>query len=135
MIQSLYQTEGLTIQHDTTQGWLLTIWEGVQSEQSVQGGCTQILQRVRSTGSTQILHDGSQDYDGWNGIVQWISHNFFPQLTESGITSIAWVVPHNLRARAAMDKLIAQVASPEITTFNDIELAHAWLCKHRRAAC
>jgi hypothetical protein len=118
---------GFTITHDTTHNWLYLTWQGVHSEAESRACCLLILDQVHLTGSTKILNDASLDQDGWGKLVCWIADDFFRALADSGVAAIAWVVPHDLKARIDTEKVLRQYQQPTIDAFTDTEAAYAWL--------
>ena len=134
-MQTLFEDADLTIAYDADRDWLYTAWRGGRSHEASLRYCRLLLEKIRATGSTYLLNDGSQDLDGWGEMTRWLGQNYFHKLASSGVSTVAWVLPRNLRARADVAQVMAQASTkwPEVDTFTDVEAAYAWLL--RTSAC
>lgn len=134
-MQTLFEDSDLTITYDHDHDWLLTAWRGTRTADASVAYCQLLLEKVRSTRSTCVLNDSSQDLDGWGEMTRWLGQNFFHTLTSSGVSAVAWVLPRNLRARADVNQVMTQAGAdwPTVDTFADVESAYEWLL--RIAAC
>lgn len=134
-MQTLFENSDLTITYDQDHDWLLTAWRGKRTPEASQHYCQLLLEKIRGTRSTCVLNDSSQDQDGWGEMTRWLGQNFFQKLTTSGVSAVAWVLPHNLRARADVHQVMSQAGTnwPTVDTFADVESAYAWLL--RAAPC
>ena len=126
-MKTLTDKPGLTIIHDPDHHWLHVIWRGSHNEAEGRAECLLILEKIRQTSCTKILNDASLDLDGWNELIRWIAKEFLLLLAEAGVTAIAWVLPHNLRARIDTNNVMDRQTRPLVDTFTDIEEAYAWL--------
>jgi hypothetical protein len=77
MTPILQATPGLTIEHDAPLHWLCLTWRGLHSSLAAQHYCAKVLAQVRATGSTKILNDATEDCDGWQEGVPWLTTDFF----------------------------------------------------------
>ncbi|WP_223649595.1 hypothetical protein [Hymenobacter psoromatis] len=130
-MQTLFEDSDLTITYDSDHDWLLTAWRGRRSPEASMHYCWLLLEKIRATGSTCVLNDSSQDLDGWSEVTRWLGQDFFLRLTSNGISAVAWVLPLDLRARADVNQVMAQVGTnwPAVDTFTDVEAAYAWLLR------
>ena len=130
-MQMLFEDSDLTITYDRDHEWLYTAWRGTRTAEASVAYCQLLLDKVRSTGSTCVLNDSSQDLDGWSEVTRWLGQDFFQKLTISGVSAVAWVLPQNLRARADVNQVMTQAGTdwPTVDTFTDVEAAYAWLLR------
>lgn len=133
-MQLLSDSYGLTVLHDAANRCLFLIWQGKHNGREKKACCLLILQQIHLTASHKLLVDSSQDLDGWTEAVQWLGHEYYDDLIAAGIEAIAWVLPHNLKARTDVDTLLltARPTSPTsgvpmVDSFHDLESAYFWL--------
>ncbi|WP_019946899.1 hypothetical protein [Hymenobacter aerophilus] len=126
-METLFETPRFVISYDPDNGWLHLLWQGYHSEAESMEYCLKVLEKVRLTGATRILNDGTLDQDGWGELARWIAHDFMRLQAEAGIAAVAWVLPKNLKARADVHKVLAEVKCPLVDTFVDVEAAYNWL--------
>jgi|GEM_PF-1928310 len=135
----LYEAPDFSVVHDQPNQWLYLSWQGEHSPATTRHRCDQVLSYVRQTGSALILNDSSQDLDSWGEVTGWVAHDFMSELAESGVLTIAWVLPENLRARTDSEAVVlmrrlANLTRPVLSTFADLESAHTWLLRQTRPA-
>ncbi|WP_157530731.1 hypothetical protein [Hymenobacter norwichensis] len=78
---------------------------------------------------SRLLCDSSLAYDGWDEIGQWVSTDYLPQLAETGITHIAWVVARDWAASGALLDIIQNSTVPYISVFTEGLDAYDWLAR------
>ena len=126
-MKTLTDTPGLTIAYDAAHHWLHLTWRGAHDEDTSKAACLLILEKIRLTASTKILNDATLDLDGWSELTRWIAQDYLLALADAGVSAIAWVVPHNLRARIDTHNVMARQTRPLVDTFSDAEAAYHWL--------
>ncbi|SET91908.1 hypothetical protein [Hymenobacter actinosclerus] len=126
-METLFESPRFVISYDEANGWLHLLWQGHHNETESKAYGQKIVEKVRLTGATRVLNDATLDQDGWGELTRWIALDFMGQLAEAGIVAAAWVLPENLKARADVLRVLAQVSCPLIDTFVDVEAAYNWL--------
>jgi len=67
-------------------------WHGFQDLKSIQRACGRLLQMVKTHKISKILADNTYVAGDWSEASEWVAGNFLPQLDESGIRQLAWIV-------------------------------------------
>lgn len=130
----LFEAPDFSIAHDEANSWLYIRWVGTHPGLSSLARCNLILEKAKQTRCSKILNDSGRDLDSWSEVIQWLTYDFFRQLCLAGVGVVAWVLPHNLRARADTNQVVTRLsqlktALPLVDTFADVEAAYAWLQK------
>ena len=138
-MQLLFDAPDFTLSYDAANGWLCAVWRGTRPTSASVAHCNLLAEKARLTGSTKVLNDGLQDLDSWGELAKWMAEDFSRALASSGIIALAWVLPHNLRARTDVAQVLARfnqqpASMPVVDTFFDIESACAWLSKTTAAS-
>jgi len=123
----LFDTSHLSISHECTSNLLLVEWRGVQSAADYVADCKLLLQYVVDTESHKMLCDSSEAFDGWDGIGDWVSMEYFPRLAKAGIRSVAWVNAEDWLTKATIMRIVHRTTRPRIGLFEDSVSAHTWL--------
>ena len=130
----LFDVPDFIISYDASHNWLYTVWRGTRPTSQTRDYCARVAAHAQLTGSNKVLNDSVLDLDGWGELTKWIAQDFFHTLFCSGVAAVAWVLPHDLRARTYTNEVIARLSQlrgdwPVVDTFADMEAAYAWLMK------
>lgn len=93
---------------------------------------TEILQQVHQLKCLKLLNDSSEDQDGWSELTTWLANSCFPELSQSGIQAVAWVLPKDVQAYRHTQQVLALTKVPLVDVFQDVDAAHEWLQKWPR---
>lgn len=133
MLTLLYASPTFSLSHDTTNGWLLAEWRGLNDPVSSLASCALIRQQVSACPCSKLLCDSSQAVDGWDEIGQWVSTHYFPRLAAAGIRVVAWVNADDWTTSALIERIVLDSTRPLIATFEEPVHAFDWLL--RQPAC
>ncbi len=126
-LRLLYETPHLRLSYDYFNEWLVADWTGNQDLESVQTGCLQMLEAVRSERCHKVLNDNTLVTSMWSDAAEWGGRVWFPAMAEAGLEYFAWVYSPNVYSRLSTDLTLQYTSQPIIATFDDMETAQAWL--------
>jgi hypothetical protein len=129
-MDSLYDTEPLTISFDSAHNWLYVEWRGDHNATSARRGGELVLHHLRNHPCRKMLNDNSQVTSAWQEGAEWVGAEFYQQLADQGIRHVAWVCPPDWGARKSMELAMQFVTRPVVILFDDLASAFAWL--HRQ---
>ncbi|OUJ67857.1 hypothetical protein [Hymenobacter crusticola] len=127
MVKTLHESPSFSLCHDSENNWLFAQWSGLQSKATSLAACAVILQHARHVSYLKLLCDSSQALDGWNGISEWVSTNYLPQLADTGIGVIAWINARDWQTNTVISDFIQHSEKPFIATFDEGATAYEWL--------
>lgn len=119
-----------SLSHDPVEACLYAHWWGPHNSRLTRLYYELILGHVRATQSKKLLNDGLSDKDGWHGLVDWLTNEYFIHLANEGIQAVAWVLPKNQQAFWDTFQVVKNLRQPAVDTFTDVEAAYYWL--HRQ---
>lgn len=132
MVLLLQTEDGFTLLHDPLHNLLYASWVGQKDAEVMRQNYTQILQQARRLKCLKLLNDSTEDQDGWSELTSWLANRCFPELAQSGIQAVAWVLPTDAQAYRHTQQVLALVKVPLVDVFHDVEAAHEWLQKWPR---
>ncbi|RZK33629.1 MAG: hypothetical protein EOO61_14985 [Hymenobacter sp.] len=132
MVLLLQTEDGFSLFHDPLHNWLHARWVGRKNAEVMRQNYTEILQQVHQLKCLKLLNDSSEDQDGWSELTTWLANNCFPELSQSGIQAVAWVLPKDVQAYRHTQQVLALTKVPLVDVFQDVDAAHEWLQKWPR---
>lgn len=104
-------------------------WIGAQTVESVQDGCMQMLDFMKTHKTYKILNDNVQVIGEWNHAAAWVGSKWFPMMLEAGMQKFAWVqsVHRTARLSTEMSLVWTNTNLIPVRAFNDSGSAIAWL--------
>lgn len=123
----LHQDSTIAIHYDYEHEWLYADWTGNQSLESVQAGCLQLLELLRTERCTKVLNDNTRVTSMWSDASEWVGATWFPLMAEAGLEYFAWVYSPNVYSRLSADLSLQHTTRLIVLAFDSPELATSWL--------
>jgi hypothetical protein len=123
----LYNAPHVRISYDYLHDWLYVDWEGDQNLETVQQGCLQMLECLKTERCQKVLNDNTRVTSMWSDASEWGGKVWFPMMAEAGLTYFAWVYSPNQYSRLSTDLMVQHTTRPVVLTFDNIDTASSWL--------
>lgn len=130
-LQLLQETPTISIFYDSSNDWLFIDWRGDLTLAVVQANCLVIAQCFLERPYPRILNSNSGVTSMAAPVPLWLAREFLPHLRLAGIEYLAWVYAPSLPLKRLTDEAVRKLDAPVVNTFDDLELAFAWL-QHTR---
>lgn len=112
---------------DKSNDWLFIDWVGELTLDAVQHTSLGIARCFLDHYYPRVLNSNAQVTRVGAEVPQWLASEFLPALTLTGVEQLAWVVPHELRARIGILDTVNLFPHVAISLFDDVATAVAWL--------
>lgn len=125
-IENLHVSKNLEIGYERTHHVLHCQWKGVQDTAGIVASGTILLTMIEERHITRILNDNTNVEGSWWEASDWAVKIWMPQVIQSGVRQLAWVISPNIFAELSARRVIENF--PTITrAFADRETAMTWL--------
>jgi hypothetical protein len=114
------------IGHDSHNEWLYVDWKGEHTQESSRAAGQLMLDSLRAWPCHKILNDNSSITRTSVQLIQW-GVWLLDAMRAAGLQYIAWVLPHSLLARQAVETVLYAIETPRVGTFDDVASACVWL--------
>ncbi|MBJ6107911.1 hypothetical protein JAO73_02730 [Hymenobacter sp. BT523] len=128
-ITLLSTSEALDLYHDEENNWLYLDWKGALELANVQEDCQRILTYISQLGTLKALNDNSHiTHISWE-LLKWVAEVYLPATARAGMACVAWVHSQALECRSDVELLlpVADNCPPQLSMFDDVAAAYAWL--------
>ena len=106
--KNTYNKTFIIISYDEQNKWLVTNWEGRQTETTIKQGVELILKYLKETKSTKVLNNNEKVEGPWGYAADWSRDVWFPLMISAGLKHFAWVQSEDVFSRFATKKVIVQ---------------------------
>ena len=118
----------VSIYYNATENWLYIQWKGDQTEETLLRGSEQMLECVKSTGSTKLINDSSNFTQTWPNLINWWAENYAPRLQEAGLEYFAWIYGDKNIIKPTADAILQKEKSDILVmVFDNLKTAETWL--------
>jgi hypothetical protein len=126
--QLVFQTDSITIEVDVLNNWVCADWKGYQDRESVETGCTHLLEALQKFDVSKVLNMNTNMHGDWKTSIPWISETWFPKMIEAGLKKFAWIYSPGELSHYSADQTIKQVSAQySIRTFDSVDEGKRWL--------
>jgi hypothetical protein len=127
MITNFLSNSYLTISWDDSIECVIVAWRGFFSGENMKNGAEKALELIKEKNAKLYLSDTSQSHVVGPDDQNWIINDWQPRAVELGLKKLATVVPKNIIARVAMNRLSPMFSDLETEFFDNVEAARLWL--------
>jgi hypothetical protein len=129
-LQLLLDEPHITISYDHLNEWLYADWRGNQTLRTVQQGGADLLRLLGQQRCSKVLNDNRHVTGMWSEAAEWAGKDWFPAMLATGLRYFAWVYSPDVYSRLSTDLTLQFTpGNAVVATFNDVELARAWLAQ------
>lgn len=125
-LNAIVDSVEIFIGHDSHNEWLYVDWKGEHTQESSRAAGQLMLDSLLAWPCRKILNDNSSiahtsvELTRWGG--WWLN-----EMRAAGLQHVAWVLPHGLLARQAVETVLYAIEMPRVGTFDDVASACVWL--------
>jgi hypothetical protein len=127
VIMIYFEAPYLTISWDEPNACVIVVWRGFFTSEKMRSGAEKALELVKAQGAKKYLTDTSESRVVSPDDQNWIATDWRPRAIEAGLTKMATVIPTDLIARMAMNRLKSIMNGVETGYFGSMEEAKRWL--------
>ena len=129
-LQLLLDEPHIAISYDHLNEWLYADWRGNQTLSTVQQGGGDLLRLLGQQHCSKVLNDNRHVTGMWSEAAEWAGKDWFPTMLAAGLRYFAWVYSPDVYSRLSTDLTLQFTpGNAVVATFNDVELAGAWLAR------
>jgi hypothetical protein len=122
-----FEAPYLTITWDEANKCVIVVWRGFFSSENMRSGAEKALELVKAKGAKKYLTDTSESRVVTPADQNWIAADWRPRAIEAGLTKMATVIPTDLIAQMAMNRLKTIMNGVETGYFGSLEEAKSWM--------
>ena len=117
------------IRHHCQNSILLIDWVGRQSRETIELGCTKLLQAMTALNCFNVLNDHRHVIGDWSESAEWVSNVWLPMMERAGLLKLACVKGLLDEPNACLDKTHIQVnfKTTELRLFSHYDNAFDWI--------
>jgi hypothetical protein len=124
-MERLHIAKNLEITYDPQYQYVYCNWIGFQNNEIIIKSGAVILDLFKKNGYSKLLNDNSRVTGPWQGVAEWTSTTWFPEMIEAGLKHFAWILSPDMYAAHSARK--AMPASDVVKYFQSYDEAYEWL--------
>lgn len=129
---SVYKIPAVEIDDNQTTDYLTANYKGFHDPYSVKAGGRKILDVLHQKDNAfrKLLIDDTELLGVWDGAIDWLTNEWFPQAEHAGVTRIAVIRSRSTFSRVSADNLVNNVRGKiKYRTFDERDQALEWLAQ------
>jgi hypothetical protein len=128
-MEFLHKAKNLEISYDPEYQYVYCNWIGFQNNEIIIKSGAVILELFKKNGYTKLLNDNSRVTGPWQGVAEWTSTIWFPEMIKAGLKHFAWILSPDMYA--AYSAMKAMPTTDVVTSFRTYDEAYEWLVRQK----